>query len=128
MKPRVLIAEDDFLILEGCLRPALSKNFEVVAAVGDGKEAVAAAAQLQPDVVLLDISLPGLRGFDAARQILAGQPGCRLLFVSNYWDAAYIQAAREMGAGGYVFKSRVLTELTPAIRAALAGEFYEPAV
>jgi DNA-binding NarL/FixJ family response regulator len=50
------------------------------------------------------------------------------LFVSNYWDAACIQAAREMGAGGYVFKSRVVTELTPAIRTALAGEFYEPGV
>ena len=48
--------------------------------------------------------------------------------MSNYWDAAYIEAAREMGAGGYVFKSRILTELTPAIRAALSGDFYESVV
>jgi len=128
MKARVLIAEDDFLILEGCLRPTVSREFEVVAVAVDGKEAVAKAEQLRPDVVLMDISLPRLRGFDAARQILASQPGCKVLFVSNYSEPAYIQAAREMGAGGYVFKSRVLTELTSAIRAALAGDFYEPAV
>ncbi|HXS94636.1 MAG TPA: response regulator transcription factor [Candidatus Limnocylindrales bacterium] len=128
MKPRVLIAEDDFLILEGSLRPALCRHFEVVAIAGDGEEAVAKAKQLRPDVVLLDISLPKLSGFDAGRQILAAQPGCKVLFVSNYWDPAYIQAAREMGAGGYVFKSRIVTELTSAIQTALAGGFYEPAV
>jgi DNA-binding NarL/FixJ family response regulator len=128
MKPRVLIAEDDFLIAEGCLRPAVAREFEVVAVIGDGKEAVAAAALFQPDIVLLDVSLPTLRGFDAARLILADQPNCKVLFVSNYWDAAYIQAAREMGAGGYVFKSRILTEVAPAISTALAGRFYEPAL
>ena len=128
VKPRILIAEDDFLILEGSLRPAISNDFEIVATVGDGRDAVITAEQLHPDVVLLDVSLPTLRGFDAARQILSTQPTCRVLFVSNYWDAAYIQAARQMGAGGYVFKSRVLTELTPAIQMALAGEFYEPTV
>ena len=105
----------------------VTQEFEVVAAVGDGHEAVAAAERLRPDVALLDVSLPGLRGFEVARQILAGQPECRVLFVSNYWDAAYIQAAREMGAGGYVFKSQVLSELIPAIRIALVGGFYEPA-
>lgn len=128
MKPRILIAEDDFLIVEGCLRPALARDFEVVGVVGDGKEAVAEAERLRPDLALLDVSLPGLRGFDAARQILAVQPECKVLFVSNYSDAAYIQAAREMGAGGYVFKNRVLGELAPAIRIALMGKFYEPAL
>jgi two-component system nitrate/nitrite response regulator NarL len=128
MKPRVLIAEDDFLILEGSLRPTLCQHFEVVAVAADGEEAVAKAEQLRPDVVLLDISLPKLRGFDAARQILAAHPECKVLFVSNYWEPVYIQAAREMGAGGYVFKSRIVTELTSAIRTALAGGFYEPAV
>lgn len=127
MKTRVLIAEDDFIILEGSLRPIVSREFEVVAAVGDGQEAVAAAERLRPDVALLDVSLPRLGGFDVARKILAGQPECKVLFVSNYRDAAYIQAAREMGAGGYVFKSQVLSELIPAIRIALVAGFYEPA-
>jgi DNA-binding NarL/FixJ family response regulator len=128
MKPRILIAEDDFLILEGSLRPTVSRDFEVVAVAGDGEEAVTKAEHLRPDVVLLDVSLPKLRGFDAARKILISQPGCKVLFVSNYWDGAYIEAAREMGAGGYVFKSRVVTELTSAIRTALGGGFYEPSV
>ena len=126
MKTRVLIAEDDFIILEGSLRPIVSREFEVVAAVGDGQEAVAAAERLRPDVALLDISLPRLRGFDVARQILAGQPECRILFVSGYRDEAYIRVAREMGAGGWVFKTQVLSDLIPAIRIALAGGFYEP--
>ena len=108
------------------MRPTISTDFEVVGVVGDVKEAVAAAEQLRPDVVLLNIALPTVRGFDVARQILAAQPECRVLFVSNYWEAAYIEAAREMGAGGYVFKSRVLSELMPAIRMAVNGGFYEP--
>ena len=63
MKPRIIIAEDDFLIVEGSLRPMLSRDFEIVAVVGDGKQAVAAAEQFRPDVVLLDIALPTLREF-----------------------------------------------------------------
>ena len=126
MKQRVLIAEDDFLIAEGALRPALSTDFEIIGVVGDGMAAVTATSAERPDIVLLDVSLPRLRGFDAARQILAGQPECKVLFVSNYWDAAYIDAARDMGAAGYVFKSRVMTDLVSAIRTALSGRFYDP--
>lgn len=124
--PTVLIAEDDFLIFEGILRPLLVREFDIVAAVGDGLQAVAAAEEHRPEIVLLDISLPGLRGFDAARTILANQPQCKVLFVSNYMERAYVEAAEDMGASGYVLKSRVSGELIDAIRAALAGEFYWP--
>ena len=124
MKPTVVIAEDDFVILEGALRPVVSPDFEIVRTVTDGEAAVAAAQELRPEVVLLDISLPRLRGFDAARKILAAQPECKVLFVSNYWDTEYIQAAKEIGAGGYVFKTRIRSELPAAIRTALAGDFY----
>lgn len=65
-----------------------------------------------------------IRGFDATQGILAADPDCKVLFVSNYWDAVYINAAKELGAAGYVFKSRVAIELASAIRSVLAAEFY----
>jgi len=125
-KTTVLIAEDDFLIVEGSLRPLLEPEFEIVGAVGDGLEALAAAEENRPDVALLDVSLPGLRGFDVARQILRKQPECKVLLVSCYSDSAYIQGAKDIGASGYVLKNRVSTELVNAIRTALAGQFYHP--
>jgi DNA-binding NarL/FixJ family response regulator len=124
-KQTILIAEDDFLIREGYLQPLLEAVFTIVASVGDGRDAVAAAVELRPDIVLLDVSLPGLRGFEAARQILAAIPACKVLLVSNYGDRAYLRAAQELGASGYVLKSRAQNELLPAIETALAGQFYQ---
>jgi DNA-binding NarL/FixJ family response regulator len=128
MKPTVVIAEDDFVLLEGALRPAISNHFDVLAAVGDGLAAIEAVERYRPEVVLLDVSMPRQGGFDAARQIMAAHPECKVVFVSNYWDSAYIAAAKEMGAGGYVFKSRILRELPVAIHTALSGQFYQSAV
>jgi CheY-like chemotaxis protein len=75
--PTILIAEDDFVIREGLLKPALEPHCVVVASVGNGREAVAAAAKYKPAIALLDVSLPGLHGIEAARQILAADPGCK---------------------------------------------------
>ncbi|HEX4749507.1 MAG TPA: response regulator transcription factor [Bryobacteraceae bacterium] len=127
-KPTVVIAEDDVVIREGCLRLTLEPFFEIVAAVEDGRAAVTSVEEQKPDVVLLDVSLPVLRGFDAAREILANHPDIKLLFVSNYAERAYVEAALEMGASGYVLKSRAFAELPDAIRTALSGEFYRPAI
>lgn len=121
--PTILLAEDDFIIRQG-LQLLLEPHFTIVASVDDGREAVAAAAEHKPDLALLDISLPGLRGFEAARQILVAHPACKVLLVSNYGDPAYPGAAQEMGASGYVLKSRAGSELLPAIESALAGNFY----
>lgn len=127
-RPTVVIAEDDAVIREGCLCPSLEPFFEIVAAVEDGHAAVMAVEEHKPDVVLLDVSLPVLKGFDAARKILANYPDIKLLFVSNYAERAYVEAAFEMGASGYVLKGRAFTELPDAIRTALNGEFYRPAI
>lgn len=123
-KPTIVIAEDDFLIREGCLYPLLEPDFAILAAVDDGKSAVTAVAEHQPNIVLLDVSLPVMRGFDAARQIVSAQPEVKVIFVSNYSEKAYVDEAMRMGASGYVLKSRASTQLIPAIRAALSGEFY----
>ena len=123
-KPTVVIAEDDFAIREGCLSLTLEPDFEIVAAVDDGKAAVAAVEEHKPDVVLLDVSLPVMRGFDAARKILSSHPDIKVLFVSNYADKAYLDEAMRIGASGYVLKSRAFSELVPAIKTALSGRFY----
>jgi DNA-binding NarL/FixJ family response regulator len=125
-RPTILVAEDNFLIREGALRPLLALQFEIVAEVGDGVEAVAAAEEHLPEIVLLDVSLPGMRGFDVAQKILAHQPRGKVLFVSNYADRSYVERAKEIGASGYVLKSQAVGELLNAIRVALAGQFYWP--
>jgi DNA-binding NarL/FixJ family response regulator len=126
MISKILIAEDDFIIREGNLRPLLETEYEIVAAVGDGLEAVAAAEKHKPDIALLDMSLPGMRGLEVARHILKNQPECRVLFVSCYVGEVYVEAAKELGASGYVNKSRIRTELVKAIRTAEGGQFYWP--
>lgn len=125
-KPTVLIAEDDPILREQCLRPTLEPLFDVIDAVDDGNSAVASARRHKPKVVLLDISLPGLRGFAAARKILAANPQIKIVFVSNYEDQTYVEEAIRLGASGYVPKSRAFRDLVKAIEAALAGSFYQP--
>jgi DNA-binding NarL/FixJ family response regulator len=124
-KPTILIAEDDFIIREGMLKSLLEPHFTIVASVDNGRDAVAAAAADKPRIVLLDLSLPDIPGFDAARQILAANCDCKVLFVSNYAERVYPGAAKELGASGYVLKSRAVTDLLPAIEAALAERFYQ---
>src|SRR5215213_462277 len=84
-RPRVLIADDHAEMLER-IRAVLAAHFEVLAAVADGQAAVDAAARLEPDVVVLDISMPVLNGFDAARQILSGDRQPRVVFLSVHED------------------------------------------
>lgn len=124
-KPTILIAEDDFIIREGLLKSVLEPHFTIVASVDDGHDAVSAAREHKPRIALLDISLPGLHGFEVARQILAASPSCKVLLVSNYADRAYPRAAQELGASGYVLKSRATNELLGAIETALAGGFFQ---
>jgi DNA-binding NarL/FixJ family response regulator len=124
-KPTILIAEDDFIIREGMLKSLLEPHFTIVASVDNGRDAVASAAAHKPRIALLDVSLPEIRGFEAARRILAANHDCKVLLVSNYAERTYPRAAKEVGASGYVLKSRVVTDLLPAIEAALAERFYQ---
>src|SRR5688572_5516118 len=108
--PRILIAEDYVPIREMCVR-LLSQCAEIVAAVGSANEAVREAGTQQPDIVLLDVSMPGMSGLDAARQIGTTMPGVVIIFLSSYTSAAYVEAARAAGACGYVFKHRLVQDL-----------------
>lgn len=123
-KTTIVIAEDDFMIREGCLRLLLEPEFDIVAAVDEGKAVVASVQEHRPNVVLLDVSLPLIGGFEAARRIVSAQPDVKVIFVSNYADKAYMEEAMRIGASGYVLKSRAVTQLVPAIKTAISGQFY----
>lgn len=121
--PRLIIADDSALMRQA-IEIALDSQYEIVARVEDGEAAVTAAATLSPQLILLDISMPGLNGLGAARQIKLASPVILLIFVSEHDEKSYREAAFDAGGSGYVRKVKMLTELLPAIRDVLAGKEY----
>ncbi|HEY7307387.1 MAG TPA: response regulator transcription factor, partial [Bryobacteraceae bacterium] len=99
-------------------------DFEVVGVASNGRELIAETERLNPDAVLLDVSMPVLNGMEAARQIRKSAPHIKLLFVTQKSDREYVQAAFRMGASGYVLKQSVVGEVGPALREVLAGHYY----
>jgi DNA-binding NarL/FixJ family response regulator len=122
-KPRLLLADDHRIVLEG-LRGLLEPEFEIAGAVSDGPSLVAEARRLGPDVVVADISMPGLNGIEAARQIRAADERIRVVFLTMHADAGYAAGALEAGASGFVLKHSAPQELIHAIRDALQGRTY----
>jgi DNA-binding NarL/FixJ family response regulator len=122
-RPKVLLADDHPLVLEGVAR-ILEEHFEIVGKVVDGRALIDAAKQLNPDVVVLDISMPLLNGFEAARQLKKLVPGSKLIFLTMHADATYANEAFESGASGYVLKRSAASELTKAIRTVTSGQTY----
>ena len=92
-----MIAEDNFLIREGCIEPLLNTEFSIEASVDNGRDAIVAVVEHPPAVALLDISMPGMNGFETARKTLALRPSCGILLVTNYAEPSYVQAAKEKG-------------------------------
>lgn len=123
MAKRLLLADDHALMLEGLLR-LLSGEFEIVGKVTDGRAAVEEAKRLNPDVVVLDVSMPELNGIEAARQLNAILPSAKIVFVTQQLDPAYVHAAFAAGAMGYVAKQSAARELVEAIRMALNNRYY----
>jgi DNA-binding NarL/FixJ family response regulator len=122
-RPRVLLADDHFVVAEG-LRSLLAPHFEVVGIVSDGRELVTAARTLDPDAVVLDISMPSLSGIEAARQMRAAHSRAKLVFLTMHKEVAYAARALEAGASGFVLKHSAASELVTAIREALNGGKY----
>ena len=116
----VLLA-DDHPQIRNRVTEMLSTHYDIVASVGDGASAVAAAAALHPDVAVLDISMPTLNGLDAAAQIVEQQPAVRVVFLTVFEDQEIVQAARSLGAHAYVLKRAIGIDLLPAIEGVLAG-------
>lgn len=121
IRPRLLLA-DDHTKTRALLRDLLESDFEVVGEVGDGRSLVRSAEQLSPDVIVTDISMPGLDGIAAATAILHKNPGARIVFVTVNSDVSLVKCGLATGALGYVLKLAAGDDLIPAVHAALRGE------
>src|SRR4051812_31561762 len=123
MRKRLLLADDHGLMLEGLTR-LLSGQFEIVGTATDGRTLVAEAERLRPDVVVLDIGMPELNGIEAARRVSKSVPNCKVVFVTQQLDPAYVHAAFTAGARAYVAKQSASNELVEAIHRALRNQYY----
>ena len=127
-RARVLVADDHRAMLETLVR-LLSHDFEVVAAVPDGLSAVTQAEDLEPDLLVLDIAMPGLNGIAAAAQLKQRGSTAKVVFVTNMRDREFMQESLALGQVGFVVKDRLVADLLPAIRDVLAGKtFVSPSV
>jgi DNA-binding NarL/FixJ family response regulator len=122
-RTRLLLADDHTLTLEG-VRSFLEPHHEIVGMVTDGRALMEAALRLKPELIVLDITMPLLNGIDAAVQIKKSLPGTKLLFLTMHVNPAYLEAALNTGATGYVLKSAVREELLDAIESVLSGRIY----
>jgi DNA-binding NarL/FixJ family response regulator len=122
-RPRILLADDHTILLDA-FKALLESEFEVVGAVRDGRALLAECARFNPDVVVLDISMPLLNGLDAGRQIKSERRSVKLIYLTMNPEPRLAAEAFRLGASGYVLKSSAATELRQAIREALNGRSY----
>ena len=122
-KRKILVADDHPIVAEG-LRSLLEPNFELVAIVESGRELIAAAKKLKPDVIVVDISMPVLNGIDAISQIRSEGIQAKIIFLTMHLEANYARRAFAAGASGYVLKHSACSELLFAIREALMGRCF----
>ena len=126
--PRILLADDHPMMLAG-LRKLLEPEHEVVGAAIDGRELLAAAERLHPDLVITDVGMPGLDGIEATRRLQASVPGVKVLILSIHAEPSCVRAAFGAGAWGYLTKTSAPDEIEHAVREVLADRFYvSPAV
>jgi DNA-binding NarL/FixJ family response regulator len=119
---RVLIADDHAIVRDGIKALlTLADDIEVVGEAGDGREAIERVAALEPDVVVMDIAMPGLGGLEATIEIKRTHPRTKVLVLSQYEDREYIRRFLKIGVSGYVLKKSAGTDLTGAIRAVFRG-------
>jgi DNA-binding NarL/FixJ family response regulator len=116
--PRVLVADDLPEILEQ-VRELLSDHCEVVGSAANGQQALLATLTLNPDILVVDISMPILNGFEVARRVRESNCEAKIVFFTIHEDRDYVDSAFACGVSGYVLKSRASTDLLPAIEAAL---------
>ncbi len=124
MPNRVLLADDHVIVRQALGALLEREGFEVVAAVGDGQEALRVARECRPDVAILDFSMPLLNGLDAAREILHACPRTRAILLTMHTDDHRVLEALRAGVRGYVVKSQAAADLIRAIHEVLRGATY----
>ena len=122
---RILIADDHALVRDGIrARLELNDDLDIVAEASDGNEAIQLTRLHQPDIVMLDISMPNCNGLEAARRIREENKDCRILFLTMHDNPEYVQAAVKAGANGFLLKDVCASGMTSAIASVAAGGFY----
>ena len=120
-RSRVLITDDHALLAEG-IAALIRPEYDVVGFASDGRQMVAEAERLRPDLITLDIGMPGLNGLEAAKQVRKVLPAVKLVFVTQQVDLRYLQAALSAGGKGFVAKQSASTELLGALAKVLRGQ------
>ena len=120
---RVLVADDHRPMLDSLVR-LLTKDFEIVARVSDGVAAVDAATREEPDLLVLDIAMPGLNGIAAAARLKSSGSRAKVVFVTMHYHREFVEKALELGEVGFVAKDRLVMDLLPAIHAVRAGKSF----
>ncbi len=125
MSIRVILADDHMIMRQG-VRAMLEKepDMEVVAEADNGRTAVELTRKLQPDVIVMDLTMPDLNGVEATRQVVAEYPGVKVLALSMHSDKRYVAGVLGAGASGYLLKDCALEELVRAIHAVVANQTY----
>jgi DNA-binding NarL/FixJ family response regulator len=124
MSTRVLIADDHAVVRHGLRALLVLSGMQVVAEAGDGLEALRLAAELQPDVTIIDLTMPGLNGIDAAALLRERCPRCRVVILSMHSDAQHVNRAFAAGALAYLLKGSSSDEIVQAVRRVMAGRTY----
>lgn len=122
-RPRIFLADDHKMITE-FLAHFLAPRFDLVGTAENGIDLVEAVVRLKPDLAVVDISMPGLSGIEAAKQIVVKSPHTKLIFLTVHTSRAYMDEAFRAGASGYVLKRSAAVELVTAIEEALKGRTY----
>jgi len=123
-RPHVILADDHSLLLDA-FEKLIETEYRVVAKVADGRSLLAAAEKLEPDVIVLDISMPRLNGLDAGQQLRKMLPDTKLIYLTVHEDLDLAEECFRIGASGYLVKSSAASELFEAIRSALDGKTYK---
>ncbi|MBI4316648.1 MAG: response regulator transcription factor [Chloroflexi bacterium] len=121
-----ILLADDHAVLRSGLRLLLDAqaDLKVIGEANNGSEALALAARLQPDLILLDLTMPGLSGMEALPALRKAAPSARVLILTMHDDVGYLRQALQRGASGYVLKKAADSELVSAVRAVMRGEVY----
>jgi DNA-binding NarL/FixJ family response regulator len=129
-RTRILLVDDHAVVRQG-FRMILDaqSDMEIVGEAANGREAVELAAQLRPDIVVMDVAMPELNGIEATRRVIASDPHIRVIALSMHKDSVYVREILRAGARGYLLKDSGADDLVKAIRAVAGGESYlSPAV
>ena len=126
MKTRIVIVDDHQLVRDGLesLLDSLDSDIEVIGHGSTGRDAVRLAGELAPDIMLIDVAMPGLNGIDATRAILDGNPDIRIIAVTMHAERSFIAGMLQAGAKGYIRKESAFEEISAAIDAVLQGRTY----